>query len=217
MTNESCSAASDNAFLMLAQYTLIALGLLLICLKSKGILHQLDLWLEFFLTSVPAISVELELSNDEKDAPKGSQTLVDKKQPHILNCYNPSSGCCLALSIPVPNMSEKDVDQVCQAAHTAQKTWSETTFAQRRLVLRVIQKWLVNHSKEICQLCAIDSGKTHLDALLGEVLTTCEKTRTLLSEGELWLQKSYRSTGPLMMHKGEINISKTNHMTLLKF
>mmetsp|Transcript_1960 Transcript_1960/g.2737 ORF Transcript_1960/g.2737 Transcript_1960/m.2737 type:complete len:211 (+) Transcript_1960:440-1072(+) len=157
MTNESCSAASDNAFLMLAQYTLIALGLLLICLKSKGILHQLDLWLEFFLTSVPAISVELELSNDEKDAPKGSQTLVDKKQPHILNCYNPSSGCCLALSIPVPNMSEKDVDQVCQAAHTAQKTWSETTFAQRRLVL--------------------------------------------LSEGELWLQKSYRSTGPLMMHK----------------
>mmetsp|Transcript_31238 Transcript_31238/g.47667 ORF Transcript_31238/g.47667 Transcript_31238/m.47667 type:complete len:610 (+) Transcript_31238:153-1982(+) len=201
MSNDSCSALTNNAYLNVLWYALISLGVLFIVLKWKGILHQFALWLEYFTTSVPTISVELELSDDNKDTIKGSQPLVDPKQPHILNCYNPSSGCGLPSSTSIPNMSEKDVDEVCQAAHKAQKEWSETTFAQRRLVLRVLQKWLVNHSKEICQLCALDSGKTHLDALLGEVLTTCEKTRTLLSEGELWLQNSYRSTGPLMMHK----------------
>jgi len=53
----------------------------------------------------------------------------------------------------------------------------------------------------ILSLCSLDSGKTPLDALLGEVLTTCEKIRTLNANGELWLSKSYRATGPIMIHK----------------
>ena len=32
-------------------------------------------------------------------------------------------------------------------------------------------------------------------------MTTCEKIRCINSLGELWLQKSYRPTGPMMVHK----------------
>jgi acyl-CoA reductase-like NAD-dependent aldehyde dehydrogenase len=42
---------------------------------------------------------------------------------------------------------------------------------------------------------------TELDALLGEVLTTCEKIRCICSEGEGWLRSSSRKPGPLMVHK----------------
>jgi len=32
-------------------------------------------------------------------------------------------------------------------------------------------------------------------------MTTCEKIRCINSEGEKWLEKSYRTTGPMMVHK----------------
>jgi acyl-CoA reductase-like NAD-dependent aldehyde dehydrogenase len=40
-----------------------------------------------------------------------------------------------------------------------------------------------------------------LDALIGEVLVTCEKLSWLISSGEQHLQKEYRDTGKMMMMK----------------
>ena len=37
-----------------------------------------------------------------------------------------------------------------------------------------------------------DTGKTMVDASLGEIMTTCEKITWLLSEGEKWLKPEYR-------------------------
>lgn len=37
-----------------------------------------------------------------------------------------------------------------------------------------------------------DTGKTIVDASLGEIMTTCEKITWLLSEGERWLKPEYR-------------------------
>lgn len=37
-----------------------------------------------------------------------------------------------------------------------------------------------------------DTGKTMVDASLGEIMTTCEKITWLLSEGEHWLKPEYR-------------------------
>lgn len=37
-----------------------------------------------------------------------------------------------------------------------------------------------------------DTGKTMVDASLGEIMTTCEKITWLLSEGERWLKPEYR-------------------------
>lgn len=37
-----------------------------------------------------------------------------------------------------------------------------------------------------------DTGKTMIDASLGEIMTTCEKLTWLLAEGEKWLKPEYR-------------------------
>jgi acyl-CoA reductase-like NAD-dependent aldehyde dehydrogenase len=37
-----------------------------------------------------------------------------------------------------------------------------------------------------------DTGKTMVDASLGEIMTTCEKITWLISEGERWLKPEYR-------------------------
>lgn len=41
-----------------------------------------------------------------------------------------------------------------------------------------------------------DTGKTMVDASLGEIMTTCEKITWLLSEGERWLKPEYRYLFP---------------------
>ena len=41
-----------------------------------------------------------------------------------------------------------------------------------------------------------DTGKTMVDASLGEIMTTCEKITWLLSEGEKWLKPEYRYFPP---------------------
>jgi acyl-CoA reductase-like NAD-dependent aldehyde dehydrogenase len=46
-----------------------------------------------------------------------------------------------------------------------------------------------------------DSGKTLLDALIGEVLVTCEKLAWLASQGEQYLVPEYRDTGRMMFLK----------------
>jgi len=188
---------------------LIGLGLLYLSTTIlPKLIYDISLLWEYLSVSVPTIDIDLSSSKKDDDKKKEDTTsnnvLVDhKKDSTILNCYNPSS--CRPLKSgksTIKNMSKKEVDEACLKAKKAQPTfYQSTTFADRRRVLRVIQKYMVKHSHELCTLCAIDSGKTHVDALLGEVLTTCEKIRTLLSHGEDWLRNDYRPTGPLMMHK----------------
>lgn len=38
-----------------------------------------------------------------------------------------------------------------------------------------------------------------VESLLGEVMTTCEKIRTINAEGESWLKPEYRKPGPMMV------------------
>jgi len=208
---DDCEASGNDtttSSMMMIWYGLIGLGIIFVCNTIlPKIFYQLSLVWEYLTIPVPTITVDLMVNttNDEKkDNTPTSSSLVDSKHPKVLNCYNPSTRCSLSSTSTnaVQNMSNDDVNKVCEAAYQAQPTfYQQTTFQDRRRVLRVVQKFIVQHSKELCLLCALDSGKTELDALLGEVLTTCEKIRTLLSHGENWLQNSYRPTGPLMMHK----------------
>lgn len=43
-----------------------------------------------------------------------------------------------------------------------------------------------------CRISSRDTGKTMVDASLGEIMTTCEKITWLLSEGEKWLKPECR-------------------------
>lgn len=116
----------------------------------------------------------------------------------FIQCYDPSTFQWLG---QVPAMTPNDVNEVCRKAAIAQQTWKTTTFAQRRQVLRTLQAYICDHVHEICRCSTRDSGKPIVDAALGEVLTTCEKIRTIVANGQDWLQPDRRPVGPMFMHK----------------
>ena len=127
-----------------------------------SIWHSLSLLLEYIAHPVPDISESIGLEPAEADDDgieskpgTGSVSLVDKKKPGRLQCFDPST---LQLLGDVPAMTATEVNELCAKAKQAQKSWSRTTYAERRVVLRTIQKYIVNHIEEICRVCTRDSG-----------------------------------------------------------
>ena len=170
-------------------------------LSDWHVFYMLSLLVEFLLP-VPLIDVEMTAAEAEDDGvksqPSKTTSLKDPKRPGYIQCYDPSTRQRLG---EVVAMTSRDVHELCIRASRAQTTWCQTSFAERRRVLRTIQRYIVHHVEDICRVCARDSGKPKLDALLGEILTTCEKIRCLNINGELWLRPSVRPTGPMMVHK----------------
>ena len=203
MSIEKGAAPIDRDNKMLHVATII-LGLVLLALVAKewNLFYHLRLWAEYLTTWVPKIAVELTDAEIHDDGVKGEPCknvdLVDPSHPEVLNCYDPSTKQYLG---QCKNMTANEVHEVLVKAKKAQEEWSKTSFRQRRMVLRTIQKYICEHIEEICRVSARDSGKPKVDALLGEILTTCEKIRTICASGELWLKPSYRETGPMMVHK----------------
>lgn len=178
--------------------------LLYLKLADWNVFHSVYLLLEYLLMPVPGINIQLTVSESKDDGVSSSPekdkkvSLNDPKSPGMIQCFDPSTLQHLG---EVKAMTAKDVNELCSKAAKAQKEWVKTSFAQRRRVLRTMQKYIVDHIDDICRVCARDSGKPRVDALLGEVMTTCEKIRCINANGELWLRKSYRPTGPMMVHK----------------
>jgi hypothetical protein len=170
-------------------------------LADWNVFYMLKLIVEF-MVPVPLINVTMTAAESDDDGvtskPAANVDLKDPKRPGFIQCYDPSTKQRLG---EVTAMTAQDVHELCVKAAHAQKAWAKTSFAERRKVLRTIQKYIVHHVEDICRVCTRDSGKPKVDALLGEVMTTCEKIRCTNANGELWLRKSYRPTGPVMMHK----------------
>ena len=59
----------------------------------------------------------------------------------------------------------------------------------------------MEHQEEICRIACLDSGKTMIDATLGEILVTVEKLRWTILHGEKALKPSKRPTNLLMSYK----------------
>jgi acyl-CoA reductase-like NAD-dependent aldehyde dehydrogenase len=87
------------------------------------------------------------------------------------------------------------------AAAEAQKAWAATTFDQRKAVLRSLMKHVMDNAEQICRVAGLDSGKTMVDAQLGEILVTVEKIQWTLAHGERALRPSRRPTNLLMAYK----------------
>jgi acyl-CoA reductase-like NAD-dependent aldehyde dehydrogenase len=185
-------------------------GLIVLCVfhtiltNVKTVSRSISLWLEFTLSSPPALNVPLTDAEARDDGvttepchPSDLQ-LDEPSQPGQVQCWDPAT---LQRLGSVPAMTKEDVYELCAKAKRAQIKWRQTAFAQRRMVLRTIQKYIVSHQEDICRVAARDSGKPKVDALLGEVMTTCEKIRCINMNGEEWLERSYRPVGPMMMHK----------------
>lgn len=77
----------------------------------------------------------------------------------------------------------------------------QTSFAQRRTFLDTLSRYILDEQEDLCTVSLADTGKTMLDASLGEILTTLEKLRWVAAEGETFLRPERRSTGPATIHK----------------
>ena len=157
--------------------------------------YNLQLLWEYTFLSVPEIVLEdLPSSVTQDDGVKSeagasSSKAANKRRIDAvkgqIQCYDPSTQQYLG---HVPAMNAPQVHELCVKAAAAQREWRHTSYAQRRMVLRTLQTYILRHIPEICRVAARDSGKPAVDACLGEVLTTCEKIRTLCASGELWLR-----------------------------
>lgn len=176
--------------------------LLWMVVTKYDLIYHTALWWEYLTTSVPTLEVEMTAAESSDDGLSGEpcedMSLLDPSDPSMLQCFDPSTRQKLGT---VANMSASEVHDILAKAQIAQHEWRKTTFAQRRLVLRTIQKYVCHHVDDICRVSARDSGKPKVDAVLGEILTTCEKIRTICHHGEQWLRPDYRPVGPMMVYK----------------
>jgi len=101
----------------------------------------------------------------------------------------------------MPAHSEQDVQQIVAQARRAQQAWSESSFAQRRQLLRVLQRFILENSETIVTVACRESGKTMIDAMVGELTVTLEKLRWTVIHGERYLLPEYRDSGLMNTHK----------------
>jgi acyl-CoA reductase-like NAD-dependent aldehyde dehydrogenase len=119
------------------------------------------------------------------------------EQPAEISCFDPATREPLG-EIRVDTAA--DVGAAVARARAAQKQWRQTSFEERRQVLRELMAYTVDHKDEICADIQRDTGKTRENALLGEIWTTCEKFRWMIKNGETHLRPEAVSSG-LLLHK----------------
>ncbi|BEJ11711.1 hypothetical protein CspHIS471_0201710 [Cutaneotrichosporon sp. HIS471] len=115
-----------------------------------------------------------------------------------ITCYDPSSGEHIETRrLP----SADDIARQVARADAAQPKWARTTFAQRASVLRSIKAWILRDMDSIVAVACRDTGKTRVDAVFGEILTTLAKIDWLVKNGEKVLKPERRAMSLLLAHK----------------
>lgn len=101
----------------------------------------------------------------------------------------------------LPVMTEAEVKECVNKARIAQSQWKKSSFQTRRLLMRTMLKYITENQENCARVAVRESGKTMLDALIGEILVTCEKLVWLINYGEGYLKPEVRESGRLMMMK----------------
>ncbi|XP_066168595.1 aldehyde dehydrogenase 22A1-like [Oryza sativa Japonica Group] len=99
---------------------------------------------------------------------KGKRAQTDKVQ-----CYEPATMKYLGY---FPALTPDEVKEHVAQARKAQKIWAKSSSKQRCQFLRILLKYILEHQDLICEISPRDTGKTMVDASLGEIMTTCEKS-----------------------------------------
>ncbi|KAI4123770.1 MAG: hypothetical protein LQ338_005119 [Usnochroma carphineum] len=115
-----------------------------------------------------------------------------------IQCYSPATGQLLGYVNPA---TPDGIDRAVARAAEAQQEWAKTTFKQRRKVLKTMLNYILNNQEDIATVACLDSGKTKVDAMLGEILVTVEKLKWTIKHGEKALQSEGRPTNFLMSYK----------------
>jgi acyl-CoA reductase-like NAD-dependent aldehyde dehydrogenase len=116
----------------------------------------------------------------------------------LIQCYAPATGESLGRINPSTTDS---IDGAIAKAAEAQTQWAQTTFAERRRVLKTMLRFVLESQETIARVACLDSGKTMVDASLGEILVTVEKLRWVIAYGEESLRSESRPGNLLMAYK----------------
>jgi acyl-CoA reductase-like NAD-dependent aldehyde dehydrogenase len=118
---------------------------------------------------------------------------------NTLLCVCPATGKTLGV---VQTLEPKDVDELIILSQKAQRKWAEEQLGGRVKVLKVLLKYILQNKLAISRVACRDSGKTGVDAILGEILVTVEKIRWTIRHGPAALRRDVRpNTNILMAHK----------------
>ncbi|KDR81893.1 hypothetical protein GALMADRAFT_240173 [Galerina marginata CBS 339.88] len=115
-----------------------------------------------------------------------------------ITSFDPATGLHLGTFLAD---NEDEIAGKIQRAKDAQKKWKNTTFQQRRRVIRSLLKWLVENQDVCARVACRDTGKTLIDAALGEILTTCSKMEWIIKHGEKAIQPESRNSNFMMFYK----------------
>ena len=74
-----------------------------------------------------------------------------------ITCYDPANSLHIKTVIAD---NEREIQGKIQRAKHAQVAWAETTFTQRRRVMRSLLKWLVENQEACARVACRDTGKT---------------------------------------------------------
>jgi acyl-CoA reductase-like NAD-dependent aldehyde dehydrogenase len=151
--------------------------------------------------STPVIHVDLSPELQSIPSRTVPSALSLPNRPGKVQCYQPASMRFLGeVRVDTP----EEVREAVSKARAAQVAWASTSFNERRRVLRMISAIVLRQSDDITRLSCIDTGKTRVDAQLGEILTTLGKIDWLVAKtngGEDALRAEYRVTNFTSMHK----------------
>lgn len=118
-------------------------------------------------------------------------------EPETIPCQDPAT---LAPLGEVPVMGADEVRRAVARGRLAQGAWARTSFAERVRVLQHVLDRVLADQERICELAVRDSGKTRVDAALGEVFPVCEKLKYTIENGERDLRPESRPSG-FLAHK----------------
>lgn len=203
----SLSSFLDSAFNALPAFVRSALAVVFIAILLTLLVFLLPklfgylLGTDPVLDTVPAPWKEYDpYADDQSDSfiDEDVQPLLCEQSESSLKCVNPATGNVIGY---VPKDTPKTLAEKVARARKAQKAWSLTSFEQRRKLMRVLRDHILENQVLLAGVCRQDTGKTLLDASLGEIVTTLEKLRWVIAEGEEALTNDYRSIGPLAIHK----------------
>ncbi|KAL5118198.1 Meiotic Sister-Chromatid recombination aldehyde dehydrogenase [Pleosporales sp. CAS-2024a] len=157
----------------------------------------------FFCRADPEAPVQYAVEPPAEAQPGWRGRVLDKPSlkvsgSSLIQCYAPATGEALGRINP---STAEGIDRAIAKAKAAQAKWAQASFYQRRKVLKTMLQFILNNQDTIARVACLDSGKTMVDASLGEILVTVEKLRWTIKHGEKSLKRESRDTSFLMMYK----------------
>ncbi|KAH8120042.1 meiotic sister-chromatid recombination aldehyde dehydrogenase [Phellopilus nigrolimitatus] len=137
-------------------------------------------------------NLEAHLSNPDLLPP------VHIPNRRYITCYDPATSLYLGTFLADDAFV---IGEKIGMAGRAQLSWKQSSFADRKRVVRSLLKWLVDNKEACARVACRDTGKTMIDAALGEILTSCSKMDWLISHGERYLRPERRSSTLMLKYK----------------